>query len=185
MMQPYSCYMVCWLVYNRGSQIFIEWITKCSKEKYYDFHTACGPKNPFKEQYLTCISHASSITIKIPLYRCQGTIRKSSWEKNFSDIIRTRVWDLATVCRNVLFIQYLYWFFNKETKAQFCNVFYKSLEEKNKRNVNVFAQKMSTYCLQYPSGEVFPYVDREFILEIKSLCPFGWMKVSLNNMAGS
>lgn len=46
-----------------------------------------------------------------------------------------------------------------------------------KKNVNGFAQKMSKYCLQYPSRELFPYVYKEFILEIKSLCPFGWMKV--------
>lgn len=56
--------------------------------------------------------------------------------------------------------------------------------KKNKKNVNVFAQKMSKYCLHYPSRELFPYVYREFILEIKSLCPFGWMKVTLSNIVG-
>ena len=75
-------------------------------------------------------------------------------------------------------------FSTKGKKAQFCYVFYKSLEEKNKKNVNVFAQKMSKYCLQYPSRELFPYVYREFILEIKSHCPFGWMKVTHSNTAG-
>lgn len=92
---------------------------------------------PFKKQYLICISYASSIIIKIPLYRCQGTV------SNSSDIIRrTHLWDLATMCKKCSFHPIFALIFQQGKKGSIllC-VLQISGGKKSKKNVNVFCSE--------------------------------------------